>query len=105
MRQSIILKDMLAKDTFYCSLFYQAADVQEAIAVASLYGLSLSVKEVTAFRGNVPKQKALRTRFVEKLVARFPEGSPAPCFGDGTLGYGFSHFGGGCPDSHGGCHH
>lgn len=45
-----VLREMLAKDPFFSSLFHGAADAHEAIKVASLYGLSLSMEDVTTFQ-------------------------------------------------------
>lgn len=61
MSQLSLLEELIAKDSLFGSLFNGAADLQEAIKVANLYGLRLSISDVRTFRKELPDQKTLIT--------------------------------------------
>jgi hypothetical protein len=44
------LKDKLIKDPLFLSLFSKANSIQDAIRVASLYGIHLSIEDVIIYR-------------------------------------------------------
>lgn len=100
MSQISLLAELIAKDSLFASLFNGAADIQEAIKVASLYGLHLSMSDVTTFRKELPDRKKLIT--ISPLNPQQPsqlDGQVGLAVGDiGSLGAGECHgFGDGCP--------
>jgi hypothetical protein len=50
MSEFITLKDKLSKDPFFRALFNQADSAQEAITVASAFGVNLSFADLMTFR-------------------------------------------------------
>ncbi len=50
MNQLAILKDKLSRDPLFCALFNKADGTQEAIRVASAFGICLSFEDVITFR-------------------------------------------------------
>lgn len=52
------LKDELIKDPLFLSLFSKANSIQDAIRVASLYGIHLSIEDVITYRKEL--QTAIR---------------------------------------------
>ena len=50
MNELTILKDKLSRDPLFCALFNKADGTQEAIRVASAFGICLSFEDVITFR-------------------------------------------------------
>jgi hypothetical protein len=50
MSEFISLKEKLSKDPFFRALFNKAGSAQEAVTVASAFGVNLSIKDVSAYR-------------------------------------------------------
>lgn len=98
MSELMILKEKLIKDPLFRSLFNKANDMQEAIKVASLYGIRLSIEDVTTHR------KELRTvigRQSFHLDFARPSDASWSWWGGGeeggaSGGGGCSHYGGDC---------
>lgn len=50
MSELLLLKEKLAQDPLFLSLFTKANSIQEAIKVASLYGINSSTEDVATYR-------------------------------------------------------
>ena len=106
MSELFLLKEKLVQDPLFLSLFTKANSIQEAIRVASHYGIHLSIEDVTAYRKELLAVIGKQSFHLD--LAR-PKDSSWSWWGGGgeggvAGGYGRSEYGGGgeCSDYGGG---
>jgi hypothetical protein len=105
MSELITLKDKLSRDPFFRALFNKADSTQEAIGVASAFGIYLSIEDVLTFRKELRSMignQSFNLDFVrpEKLSWNaWGGGEDTSCGGGLGGGCSGSGYGGSCSDN------